>query len=85
MAENHLLHCLRFSLFESVSIVNMLCKTNCLKRDPFFSSSSVFVCSLSWYREQIEHTLRPGPAVPHPEEALRELRSRHGESGDYQH
>lgn len=31
-----IINCLRFSLFESVSIVNMLCKTNCLKRDPFF-------------------------------------------------
>ena len=46
---------------------------------------SLSVSSLSRHGEQAEHAVRPGPAVPHPEEALRELRSRHGQFGDNQH
>lgn len=41
--------------------------------------------SVSRHGKQTQHSVRPGPAVPHPEEALRELRGRHGEFGDYQH
>ena len=49
------------------------------------TSVSFLSSSVSRHGEQTQHSVRPGPAVPHPEEALRELWGRHGEFGDYQH
>lgn len=40
---------------------------------------------MCWHREQAEHAVGPGSAVPHPEEVLRELRSRNGQPRDHEH
>ncbi len=37
-----------------------------------------YFLSMCWYGEQAEHAVRPGAAVPHSEEVLRELRGRDG-------
>ena len=44
-----------------------------------------FLSSVCRHGEQAEHALRPGAAVPHPEEVLRELWSGDGQPGDHQH
>ena len=42
-------------------------------------------CSVHRDGKQAEHPVRPGAAVPHPAQILRELRSRDGQPGDHQH
>lgn len=70
----------------------LLHNTNCLRSHTsllsFFSLFNVslfYFCSLPGHGEQAEQSLWPGTAVPHAEEALRELRSGHGQPGDHQH
>lgn len=50
----------------------------CTESSPVLTLSSLSVpvsyfLSMCWHREQAEHPVRPGAAVPHPEEILREL------------